>query len=346
MNSLQLPVGTNASPSVWRSIIEIPPSNESVTSPLGRQRLYNKADLIVLVSNNTAVARSGAYNNFSVIIPWTEIAESPPKGKGGGKNKGRGKRLQLGLKDPYDGVISTNAAFFNYRENKTVRCTEIDITQLLDHYAYLTTCLGRQVRTIYLADMRGDTSLVQSGVRIVYGETLPASGLTIVSPNPLYVEGDYNVPLAHVGTTNTSGSAPAALIADAITLLSEAWYDTNSLGTLSRRIATNTTVNAAIITGFVPTAAGYYSGGLENLPRLLEDWTGKTLTLNGSLVGLFHSAKATAPWGARPDVYAPPRRNWSFDSKFTSPSGLPPSTPEVRTVIRRGWEVVQANKVN
>jgi hypothetical protein len=346
MNSLQLPVGTNGPPSVWRSIIEIPPPNESVTSPLGRQRLYNKADLIVLVSNNTAVAKSGAYNNFSVIIPWSEISESPPKGKGGGKNKGRGKRLQLGLKDPYDGVISTNALFFNYRENKTIRCTEIDITQLLDHYDYLVTCLGRQVRTIYVADMRADNSLVQSGVRIVYGETLPAGGLTIASPNPLYVEGDYNVPLAYIGTTNTSGSVPAALIGDAITLLSEAWYDTNSLGALGRRIATNTTVNAAIIAGFVPTGGGYYSGGLENLPRLLEDWTGKTLTVNGSLAGLFPSAKANAPWGARPDVYTPPRRNWSFDSKFTSPSGLPPNTPEVRTVIRRGWEVVQANKVN
>jgi hypothetical protein len=346
VNSLHLPLGTNTSLSAWRSIIDIPPSTESLNSPLGKQRLYNKADLIILVSNNTAVARSGAYNNFSVIIPWSEIAESTAKGKGGGKNKGRGKRFQLGLKDIYDGVISTNATFFNYRENKVVRCTEIDITQLLDHYSYLTTCLGRPVRTIYVADMRGDSSLIQSGVRVVYGETLPSGGLTIATPNPLYIEGDYNVPLAYVGTTNTSGSVPAALISDALTVLSEAWYDTNSLGTLGRRIGTNTTINAAIIAGFVPTGGGYYSGGVENLPRLLEDWTARTLNINGSLVALYHSAKATAPWGARPDVYKPPRRIWSFDFKFSNPSGLPLNTPEVRTLIRRGVEVVQANRVD
>jgi hypothetical protein len=346
VNSLSLPVGTNTSLSNWRSLIEIPPSTESRTSPLGSQRFYNKADLIILVSNNVGIAKSGAYNNFSVIIPWTDIAESPPRGKGGGKNKGRGKRLQGGLKDPYDGIISTNAIFFNYRENKTVSCTEIDITQLLERHSYLTNVLGRAVRTLYIADMRGDTSLLQSGVRIVYGETLPPGGLTIATPNPLYIEGDYNVPAANLGTTNTSGSVPAALISDAITLLSETWYDTNSFSALGKRIATNTTVNAAIIAGFVPTGGGYYSGGLENLPRLLEDWTGRTLTINGSLVALYHSAKANAPWGARPDVYAPPRRNWSFDSKFSSYSGLPPNTPEVRTVIRRGWQVVEARKVN
>jgi hypothetical protein len=349
VNSLRLPLGTNTTTSARRSIIEIPDASESRTSVLGKQRLYNKADLIILVSNTTAVAKSGAYNNFAVTIPWSNINENvvltSGKGKGGGISKGKAKKKQVGITNVYDGIVCTNVWFWNYRENKIVRCTEIDIAELMSKFAYLSNCLGRPVRTLYVADMRPAESWFQSGVRVVYGDILPPTGLTIATPNPLYLEGDYNVPLANLGTTNTTGSAPAALIADAITLLSEAWYDTNSTSTIGRRIATNTTVNAALLAGFVPTAGGNYSGGVENLPRFLEDWNGQTLTLNGSLVALYHSARAITPWGGS-DVYRPPKRNWFFDPKLATPAGQPPSTPEVRTVIRRGWEVVQANKVN
>jgi hypothetical protein len=352
VNSLNLPLGTNTTPAGFHSIIEIPPAGESINSTMGRQRLYNKADLIILVSNNVGIARSGAYNNFSVIVPWTNLAETVSitggKGKAGGNGNGkaRGKKNQQGITNVYDGVISTNSTFFNARANKTNQCTEIDIGEFLKKFSYLQTVLGRPVRTLYVADMRTQTPSTQSGVRIVNGDVLPTTGLTIVTPNPLFIEGDYNVPLSALGTTNTSGTAPAALIGDGITFLSEAWLEANSGLPLTSRIATNATINAALIAGIVPSSGGYYSGGLENLPRLLEDWTGKTLTINGSFVCLYYSTIATSPWGASPDVYKPPTRNWWFDPRFNSPSGLPPNTPEVRTVIRRGWQMVQANRVN
>jgi hypothetical protein len=330
----------------------MPPPTESTNSPLGRQRLYNKADLIILVSNNVGVAKSGSYNGFSVKIPWTNIAElvtvTGGKGKGGGNGigKGKAKRKQMGITNVYDGIVSTNVSFFNHRENKTVRCTEIDVAELLSRFSYLTTALGRPVKTLYVADMRTQSSTTQSGIRIICGDTLPSGGLTIVTPNPLYLEGDYNVPIGSLGTTNLTGTVPAALIGDSITLTSEAWLDSSSSLELTARVATNSTVNAALLGGIVPTAAGYYSGGLENMPRLLEDWTGKTLTINGSLVALYHSKVAVAPWGARLDVYRSPQRKWYFDPRFNSQAGLPSSTPEVRTVIRRGWDVVQANRIN
>jgi hypothetical protein len=352
VNSLNLPFGTNSSPAGFHSIIEIPPAGESINSTLGRQRFYNKADLIILVSNNVGIAKSGSYNNFSVIVPWTNLIETVSitggngKGGGNGNAKGRGKGLQKGTTNVYDGLISTNVSFFNGRANQTARCTEIDMAIFLEKASYFQSLLGRPVRTLYVADMRTQTATTQPGVRLVYGETLPSGGLTVATPNPLFVEGDYNVGLGFQGTTNTTGSVPAALIADAITFLSEAWVDTNSALPLPFRIATNTTINAALITGIVPSGGGYYSGGLENLPRLLEDWTGKTLTINGSFVCLYPSQLATAPWGASPDVYKPPTRNWWFDPRFSGPSGLPPNTPEMRTVIRRGWQTVQANRVN
>jgi hypothetical protein len=98
-----------------------------------------------------------------------------------------------------------------------------------------------------------------------------------------------------------------------------------------------------MVAGIVPTGNGYYSGGLENFTRLLEDWTSRTFTFNGSVAALFGSQIATAPWGASADVYAPPIRNWSFDGNFTDPSKQPPGTLEVRTLIRGSWKRVLAN---
>src|SRR5213075_1505083 len=106
-------------------------------------------------------------------------------------------------------------------------------------------------------------------------------------------------PASARGTTNTSGTMPASVCADAVTVLSTGWVDTNaalSSTVLSSRIAANTTVNAAILTGIVPTTSASDSGGVENFPRFLEDWTSKTLTYNGSMICMFYSQYATGLW--------------------------------------------------
>ncbi len=333
VNTLIPALGTNCSLADFRRIIEIPLSTESRTSALGKQRLYNKADLIIRITSTGSYAHSGAYNSFGTPIPWSIVGE-----KWSGKGNGPKKK-------PSDAVFSTDAEFYNLREGKTVRCTEIDVSQLIVKFNTLSNYLGRPVKTLYVADTRSDTSLSQGGVRIVLGQTLPPSGLTIVTPNPLYVVGNYNVPTTLLGTTNTSKSAPAALIADAITFLSDAWMDSDSgSSALSDRVATNTTINAALLAGIVPTGGGYYSGGLENFPRLLEDWTGKTLTINGSFVALFESNKAKSAWGASDFVYKPPQRKWSFDPRLNTLAGLPPSTPELQTAFRRSWQNVLASR--
>ena len=260
-------LGTNRSLADFRKIIEIPPGTESRTSAMGKQRLYNKADLIIKITPTGPVAHSGAYNSFGTPIPWSDIGEKGNNGKGNGPKK-----------KSIDALIETDEEFYNLREGKTVRCTEIDVSLLIAKSNYFMLALGRPVKTLYVADTRADTTSLQGGVRVVLGQTLPAGGLTIVTPNPLYIVGDYNVPATLLGTTNTSKSAPAALIADAITILSDEWVDADGALGLNHRPATNTTINAALLGGIVPTRSGYYSGGLENFPRLLEDWTGKTLT--------------------------------------------------------------------
>ena len=317
VNSLNLPIGTNNSSAALHGIIEIPPSSESTNSLMGQQRYYNKADLLLLVSNNTVIARSGAYNGFLVSIPWLTVSS----------------------------FVNTNAWFFSKRENKTVRATEIDLQQFSSQYSTLTTLLGRNPKILYVADLRTQTSSTESGVRLINGQTLPSAGLTVATLNPLYIKGHYNVPSGNVGTTNTSLTVPASLVADAITVLSGNWTDINSFFALSYRIASSTTVNAGVIAGIVPTGNGYYSGGAENFFRFLENWSGYTLTFNGSMVGLYSSQTATAPWGASSDVYSIPQRNYALDLNFKNPAKFPPGAPELRTLIRSQWANIQPNSI-
>jgi hypothetical protein len=309
VRTLNLPIGTNNNSEAVHSIIEIPPASESPGSLMGSQRYYNKADLIILVSNSGVVGTSGSYNGFSIIVAQTNLFK----------------------------FLDTSVSFFNKRENKTILTSQLDITKFNAEYSNLKSLLGRDIKTVYIADRRSQSSWSQSGVRLINGQVLPLRGLTVATPNPLYVKGHYNAPSSYIGTTNTLTTVPASLVADAITILSTDWADNNSGSSIATRRANATTINAAMVAGIVPSGNGYYSGGLENFRRLLEDWSGKTFTFNGSVAALFRSQIATAPWGASADVYLPPIRNWSFDENFTDTSKQPPQTPEVRTSIRASW---------
>jgi hypothetical protein len=156
----------------------------------------------------------------------------------------------------------------------------------------------------------------------------------MVTPGPLYVIGNYNCTnAAALGTTNTLTAFPCALISDALTILSSSWRDSQSSSNFTMRVAANTTVNAAILTGNVPSTGSSsltYSGGIQNLPRLLEDWTGKTLTLNTSFVRLFASTHATNQFQNPGLYYISPARHYSLDQNFLNPTKLPPGTPILR----------------
>ena len=126
-------------------------------------------------------------------------------------------------------------------------------------------------------------------------------------------------------------------MADAITILSDNWND----GTTTKNPnPTSTTVNAAMLEGIVPSnpsVSPYYSGGVENFMRLLENWGG-TLTYNGAIIVMFNSQYATNTWLNTGNYYNAPHRNWSFDLNFTKGQNyLPPLTPENRTLVRVQW---------
>ena len=122
-----------------------------------------------------------------------------------------------------------------------------------------------------------------------------------------------------------------------MTILSPAWNPNNSASSISSRTATSDTVNAAILTGNVPSNGTYYSGGVENFIRFLEDWSGQTLWYNGSLVCMFPSQIATGHWPGTGTVYNPPTRNWCFDQNFNNPNKMPPLMPQTRILVRGRW---------
>ncbi|HEY1462949.1 MAG TPA: PilX N-terminal domain-containing pilus assembly protein [Terriglobales bacterium] len=188
-------------------------------------------------------------------------------------------------------------------------------------------------------------------LRLVDGTlgNLPTPGFTIASENPVYVLGDYNSSAADAswgGGADPAHSA-AAIIADAVTMLSNNWSDLVDFQNPSqsgKRAGANTYYRMAIaagkninfpIPGYAKPAAGSSNdfgtdGGTHNFLRFLESW-GSTINYKGSLVSMFYSTYATGTFKDG-TVYGAPTRNYSFDPLFAQPSNLPPGTPLFRDV--------------
>jgi hypothetical protein len=167
----------------------------------------------------------------------------------------------------------------------------------------------------------------------------PAGGFTVASENPVYVQGDYN---ASTGAGFADPHAAAAIIADAVTLLSNNWSDSNDLknpNNLGGRAGNTSYYRMAVAAGKTlafpqPTWGGQdmgTDGGMHNFLRYLESWGG-TLNYEGSLVSLYSSQYATGVFKCCTTVYSPPTRAYQFDQLFLQPQNLPPGTPMFQDV--------------
>ncbi len=218
-----------------------------------------------------------------------------------------------------------------------------------DGTAYGTTAGGTTFQknfsgTVYIHDVGATTSSTRKAISLVNGRKL-GQDVSIATDNGLYIQGDYNTGgnQASDVPTNGTGTNPqvtgynrhsSAVMADAVTVLSNSWSDNNSGSSLSSRTATATTINTAILAGDVPSNAGgdgIASGGAHNFPRSLENWgppsnssTYVNFTYTGSLVEAFRSEKFTGSWQTN-NVYKWPNRLWSFDTNFLmkQPPGVP-----------------------
>lgn len=174
-------------------------------------------------------------------------------------------------------------------------------------------------------------------------------GITIAAENHVFVESDFNAP----GNTFNSVHGGAAVIADAVSLLSRNWNDVNSFGRPhdvggGPRNALTTWYRLAIISGkglnFPQpggTAPDYGTdGGTHNFLRYIEDWGGQTLNYRGSIVSFYYSRQAFGTYKCCANVYSPPTRGYNFDIEFLQPNLLPPRTPLFRDVNATGFSQV------
>jgi Tfp pilus assembly protein PilX len=190
------------------------------------------------------------------------------------------------------------------------------------------------------------------------GTITDPGGFTVASENPVYIWGDYNSSPADT-TWNTPavdvlGHSSAAVIADAVTFLSNSWSDLYSYGlggdgtvtNPNNRNANTDYYRVAIAAGkninfprptwepAYPNSTGDdfgTDGGVHNFLRYLENWNGP-LNYKGSIVSLFYATYATGIYKCCNVVYNPPTRNYSFDLDFSTPQGLPPGTPMFKDV--------------
>jgi len=219
-----------------------------------------------------------------------------------------------------------------------------------------------------------DHKYFRRGVRLINGTTIPGiydsgtpsntRGFTVSSENGVYVKGNYNAthvtsipaigntPAANYRPINDAVHIPASIVADAVTILSNNWTDSESFaasydkGTL--RQATDTTIRFAMISGdtiatkeATPNQGGIsprLNGGVHNFKRFLERWTGDNLSYSGSLINLYNSRNNAGSFKCCNTVYDPPVRNWVFDSTFLDPTRLPPGTPYFQYTQTTGFQ--------
>jgi len=268
-----------------------------------------------------SIQPGGYYNNNAdiVVVNGSITQGGTPLNQGGSPSKPNSI--------PAETITTTTGnTFYNARESTYVQMTTIDVRKLAG-YANPTdpnpTFPNHLVSSnpkgvLIYATVNNASGGREPGVRLKNGSQIyNTPGLTVVTNDPLYIQGNYN-------TTNK----PSAVICDSVNILSNQWAQ----GTTP---STDVTVNTAFIAGVDTTASGNYNGGLENYPRLLEDWSKVTLNITGSFVEMWNTQIAHGAW--KTGGYSPPKnRNWSYNTNFTSGS-MPPFTPRAVEAQRTAW---------
>ena len=189
--------------------------------------------------------------------------------------------------------------------------------------------------------------LFRRALKLINGANIVGSGvtgLTVVSENPVYLQGDWNA----AGGSFAGAHAATAIIADAVTLLSNAWTDTISFtqpyAPGNRNRGTQAWYRVAIIggkgIGFAQpsgTSADFGTdGGAHNFLRYLENGD-QAVNYQGSIATFFYSRQAAGPFKCCTTVYTAPTRNYAFDTDFLNPALLPPNTPVFRDLNTVGF---------
>jgi hypothetical protein len=193
------------------------------------------------------------------------------------------------------------------------------------------------------------------------------NGFTVASEEPVYVWGNYNTassdPFWPSEDTLTTPHSAAAIIADAVTLLSNppannttqngstasniGFTDYESFeypAVVTSRPGNDSYYRMAIIAGkSIPFPNPSWStevdfgtdGGMHNFLRYIEDRGANSASVNyaGSMISMYYSQYATGNFKCCTSVYGAPKRNYFFDTLFENPQNLPPGTPMFQDVV-------------
>lgn len=210
-------------------------------------------------------------------------------------------------------------------------------------------------------------------LQIINGNEVPSrgthEGFTLATNAPLYVNGSFNadgdLSTGSVTEKDSDDEVPAVLVADAVTVLSDAWSDAARKHTHKPRHetyawwadvqASDTEIAAGIIAGtsFDQSVEGTafanapflkgFDGELQNFVRTeQESWAGDTIRIRGSIVSLFQSeARDRNLQAASGDYHRgnPPKREFGFHEDFES-GKLAPGVPKVVTYRKTGFSKI------
>ena len=341
-----------------------PSADPSVADPgpIAAHRLFNGAGLRIFINHTTAYSTSTAGAAKVHVYspdpsnPENSIEIVPASPPFTGANQPNIANQVIAAITPSTGnVTPANTAsggvgeIQDFREGHYVNVDTVDLASLtptLNAYSgYNGVVYVTDITNTTSADAYSNTSNVDA-IRLKNGGVLPDAGLSLVTDGALYVQGDYNSGPTLPPTSNAATSSstqftatgytqkPAAVMGDAVMILSNNWVDANSSGGSATSVATLTTFNAAIVSGAVLTTSTTASGGAHNFPRFLENWSGVNFTYHGSMCELYTSIHFTGTYGKN-NVYSPPNRHWFFDNSFlTSP---PPGNLRTTTYARGRW---------
>jgi len=252
--------------------------------------------------------------------------------------------------------------FYNQREDKWMLLLNINVRDLVwwnqqNGEPFFATNDSSEGGIVVFATVVGPNAngINNYGVRVFGTNDIPLpggigvsadpTGVTIASDQAIYVLGDYNRGTAAGGAPRQ----PASLVGDSVNILSQNYWRSQAACNTIRcrdgqspqgladasRLAANTWINAAFLSGVDETPSGFpgagdYNGGLENYPRFHESWTGFNLTYQGSFVSLGTPEHVDGAWcgtGNACNIYNPPNRLWNFDPGYNDAANLPPLTP-------------------
>lgn len=277
------------------------------------EKFSNRAAVTIHVDENGGVTATDYYGNDIDLQVGADLKESEDNPGEYEKNNDDGHYI---LEN--NASVGTSQRFREGREDCDVAPVDIYMDNLLEQVSgHLDVASSspedNRSGLIYITrDEPSDGSMPAVRLRNA-SEIDREDGISIASDKPVYVEGHFN----------RDNTKPVLVAGDAVAMLSCNWQDHNSFSGLNNRIAKDTEHHLVVMTGSSETVGNDYGGGVENIYRYLEEWSGKTHFFRGSLICLWPSQIADGEWSYG-SYYKAPSRDWGYDDLYTttSPPGM------------------------